>query len=623
VELFSGTLPDFTLEATTSQISTILSRAYSEYYGHEPPVGEVQAWNNSLVRLKDVLGESVDTDTGVILEYQLPASSLRLDAMILGRDVSGRPGSQIVELKQWVKCSPTDEDNLVVTFVAGKNRPVLHPSAQVARYEEYLKDSNSAFYGSDPVLLGSCAYLHNYHVLPSDPLTAKKFEDVIRGHPLFTADDFSRIAAWFRSSVGSGDGASLLARVQGAKLAPSKQLLRHVAAVLKGVPAYTLLDEQVVVYESVLVAARRAVRERTKGCIIVQGGPGTGKSVIALNLMADLSRSGVNARYATGSRAFTTTLRRIAGSRGESRFDYTLNYADKAENSIDAIIVDEAHRIRKTSALRFTRRADRSGLPQVEEILRAGRLIAFFIDDLQAVRPGEVGSKAYIADNARRLGIPITEFQLEVQFRCQGSDVFVSWLESLLGLSGSAPRVYHRDPEFDFRVLDSPNQLDDELRRRISEGWTARMTAGFCWSWSDPLPDGTLSPDVQIGDFSRAWNAKPDVGRLAKGIPRAPLWAYDPNGVNQIGCIYTAQGFEFDYVGVIVGPDLAWDTRLGHLVGVPGQSEDPALSASDPSAEELIRRAYRVLFSRGIKGCYVVCVEPSVRQQFEARLADR
>jgi hypothetical protein len=620
MELYSGSLTEFVGAATTNRIAANLVLAYSKWYGRPPPPSEIQSWDNSLVRLKDVLVSSVSTDSGVLLEYQLPLSSLRLDAMVTGVDGTGHARAEIVELKQWSKCTPTEEENLVITFVAHKNRPVLHPSAQVARYEQFLRDSNSAFYEVDPVFLGSCAYLHNYRRLDSDPLTTKKFEILVREHPLFMAADFSSAVNHFKSRVGGGGGLEVLKRVKSGAIAPSKQLLKHVAGVLKGIPDYTLLDEQVVVYESVLVAARKAIRERTKSCVLVRGGPGTGKSVIALNLLADLSKKGVNARYATGSKAFTTTLRRIVGPRAESRFDYTLNYAGKPENSVDTIIVDEAHRIRKSSALRYTPKSKQSGLPQVEEILRAGLLSVFFIDDLQAVRPGEVGSSPYIAENALRLGIPVTEFQLDVQFRCQGSDAFIGWIESVLGLRAGGSMNYHPEGGFDFRLFDSPDLMDLELRTKLSEGSTARMTAGFCWKWSDPRPDGTLPEDVQVGDFRRSWNAKPDVGRLAKGIPRAPLWAYDPNGASQVGCIYTAQGFEFDYVGVIIGPDLTVEKSDGRLIGDPKESEDPAISIKDPQADELIRRAYRVLLSRGIKGCYVSFVDPSVRRAFQSRI---
>jgi uncharacterized protein len=620
MELYQGSLPRFIMAARENKISASLSDAFLQWYGRAPGESQVRAWNNSLIRLKDVLESALDDDTGMLLEYELPLSNLRLDCMITGLSQSGIHSAEIVELKQWEACERTEEENLVVTWVDGKNRPVLHPSAQVARYQQFLKDGHSAFYGTDSIRVGSCSYLHNYRLKPSDPLLDIKFRSLIRDFPVYVATDFSKVQKRLHENVGGGKGMELLRRVRGSRIAPSKQFLRHVGRVLKGLSDYTLLDEQGVVYETVLTSTKRSLKSGTKSCIVVRGGPGTGKSVIAVNLMADLARAGFNARYATGSRAFTTTLRKIAGSRAGAQFDYTLSYAKFGENQVDVLLVDEAHRIRQTSTTRWTSKAKRTGIPQVEELLRAARVSVFFIDDLQAVRPDEIGTSSYIIEHARELAIPVTEFDLKVQFRCQGSDAFVRWLDGKLNLDPEAPLRYRSSPLFDLRIFDTPSQLESEIRTRVSEGFSARLTAGFCWHWSDPRPDGTLSEDVQIGDFKRPWNAKHDVGKLAKGIPRASLWAHDESGLNQIGCVYSAQGFEFDYVGVIVGPDLRAVAQPITLRGNPAGSEDPAIQRAGGSGAVLIARAYRILLSRGLKGCYVTFTEADAREAFEVGL---
>jgi len=620
MELYQGSLPSFVASTRENKITPQLSDAFAEWFGRPPEDSQIRAWNNSLIRLKDVLESALNPDTGVLLEYELPLSSLRLDCMVTGQSEAGVESAEIVELKQWETCSRTEEDNLVVTWLDGRNRPVLHPSAQVARYQQFLKDNHSAFYGPQPVQLASCSYLHNYRQRESDPIVDSKFRELLQRFPVYLATDFLRIQDRLHKSVGFGQGVGLLRRIRGSKAAPSKQFLRHVGKVLKGLPEYTLLDEQAVVYETVLNAARKSLKDRRKVCIVVRGGPGTGKSVIAINLMADLSRAGVNTRFATGSKAFTTTLRKIAGSRAGVQFGYTLSYANAKENQLDVLLVDEAHRIRKTSSTRFTPRTARSGLSQVEELLRAALVSVFFIDDLQAVRPDEIGTSSYILSHAQGLGVEVIEFDLKVQFRCQGSGAYVGWLDGVLGLSDSAPLKYRVSDVFDLRIFDTPSLLEREIQARTAEGFTARLTAGFCWPWSEPLTDGTLPNDVQIGDFSRPWNAKHDVGRLAKGIPRASLWAHEESGVNQIGCVYSAQGFEFDYIGVIVGPDLRKSESSTTLSGHPVASEDPAIERAGESAAVLIARAYRVLLSRGLKGCYVAFTEPETRKAFESGL---
>ena len=171
--------------------------------------------------------------------------------------------------------------------------------------------------------------------------------------------------------------------------------------------------------------------------------------------------------------------------------------------------------------------------------------------------------------------------------------------------SGTAARA------FDFRIVDSVEQLDAEIRTKADEGHSARLTAGFCWPWSNPEFDGTLVNDVKIGKWEMPWNAKPDAGRLADGVPPSHFWASDPNGINQVGCIYTAQGFEFDYVGVIWGRDLRWDPATESWIADRAESYDSVVKRSGDQFLDLVKRTYRVLLTRGVKGCYVYFAEAS------------
>lgn len=620
VRLYSGSSKSFIDDTTRNRISEILSSEFAKVYHRPPAPEERRAWTNSLVKVKDVLREGRLLDNGVLLEYQLPLSSCRLDCMITGTDSAVSPRAEIVELKQWDQCESVEEPNEVLTQVGHGRRMVPHPSVQVAGYHQWMLDMHSAFYGDDPIRLGSCAYLHNFERANAGPLLEAKFQQTLSDHPVFLAEDFDDLVDRLKERLGKGAGLSVLKRVERGPLRPSRKLMEHVSGMIRNKEAYQLLDDQLVAFDAISTAAKSVTGKAQKRAIIVKGGPGTGKSVVALNLMASLLDANLNARYATGSRAFTQSLRKAIGPRGAVQFDWTNSYSRAAPDSVDVIIVDEAHRIRLTSQSRFAPATARSGIPQVQEILKAARVSAFFIDDLQGVRPGEAGTAAYIRSNATELNIPVAEFELEIQFRCKGSDTFVTWVESLLGLNDRSPRTYAQSVDFDFRVVESPQKLEELIRQRSQESKTARIVAGFCWEWSDPNPDGTLKPDVSIGDFARPWNARSDSGRLAPGIPKETLWATDPRGVDQIGCIYTAQGFEFDYVGVIIGPDLRVDSRTGQLVGVRENSKDSSTRRAGERASELIRRAYRVLLSRGIEGCYVYFTDPETRRVFENRL---
>jgi len=621
MRLYSGTSEQFIEDTTQNQIADKMRSSFFDHFRYYPSPAEVSSWRNSLRAMSLVMLSSKLNDHGVLLEYQLPLTSKRLDFMVCGRDGEGKDRAVIVELKQWDKCSIAEGEREVTTFVGGANREVLHPAAQVNQYMLYLQDTHTAFYdGINPIGLNACAYLHNYRFVDDDVLFADKFSTLIESCPVFTEDDVNRLKSYLYSRLESGQGLEVLRRVEESKYRPSKKLMDHIGGVIKGKPEYILLDEQLVVYDKVLGIANQGFHNRKKTALIIKGGPGTGKSVIAINLMADLLLKGYNAHYATGSKAFTETLRKIIGTRGSVQFKYFNSYMRAEPDSVDVIISDEAHRIRKTSNSRFTKMDQRSVLPQIDELINASRVAVFFIDDDQIVRPDEIGSVSYIREAALRHDCNVFEYELEAQFRCSGSDAFVNWVNNTLGIKRTANVLWEGNEQFDFQIVDNPHLLERMILDKVDQGHTGRVTAGFCWPWSYPDGEGNLLDDVVIGDYRRPWDAKHDAKKLAKGIPPASLWAYDPNGIAQIGCVYTAQGFEFDYVGVIFGPDLRYDFDKNTWVGYKESSHDSVVKRSKDQFLDLVKNTYRVLLTRGMKGCYVHFMDKDTERFFRSRM---
>lgn len=290
-------------------------------------------------------------------------------------------------------------------------------------------------------------------------------------------------------------------------------------------------------------------------------------------------------------------------------------------NTLDVLICDEAHRIRSSSNSRFTRKDSRSERRQIEELLDACQVLVLFIDDYQIVRPNEIGSVQYVRDFvATRSDVDIHTYKLKVQFRCAGSESFINWVNNTLGIVDTTTTMLEPTSEFDFRICDTPEEMGSLIRDRAKEGSTARMMAGFCWPWSKPTPDGDLVEDVVIGGWKHPWNARPEAGRLKPGIPSASLWAHDQAGINQIGCIYSAQGFEFDYAGVIIGPDLTYDFDTESWKGHPSKSWDTALRSTKETYMEYAKNLYRVLLTRGMKGCYVYFVDKETERFVRSRI---
>jgi DUF2075 family protein len=628
MRLYSGTSVQFVEDAYQGQIAEKLRNAFFDYFRYNPSHAEVSSWKNSLRAMSQVIEHSKLMDQGIILEYKLPLSSRRLDCMICGKDHDREDHAVIVELKQWEKCQESDsEREMISTWLGKKEREVLHPSAQAGQYKRYLQDVQTIFYDNaedgspkDFVRLDACCYLHNYNYYFEDPLFAPKFRQVIEDCPIFTADSVRELGDFLIPRLERGDGIEVLRRVEQSKYRPSKKLMDHVGEIIRGKPEFVLLDEQLVVYDKVLSFAKKGFHDKQKVVLIVEGGPGTGKSAIAINLMADLSLQGYNVQYATGSRAFTETLRKKVGSRAAAQVKYFNSYMDAQDNEIDILIADESHRIRMTSYSLYTPRAKRKDVPQIEELVSAAKVSVFFIDDKQVVRPGEIGSRDYIKNYAEKRGCKIFEYTLDVQFRCAGSEAFVNWIENTLQVAKTADVMWNRSQqEFDFKIMESPDELEHAIREKATQGNKARMIAGFCWKWSDPKPDGTLADDVVIGNFRRPWNAKPGKGKLAKGIPESNLWAEDTNGLDQIGCVYSMQGFECDYSGVIFGPDLRYDFDSGSWQGHPEASFDKPVKRAGGDFGKLMQNTYRVLLSRAMKGCYVYFTDKETERFFRSR----
>ena len=615
MKLYAGTTEQFRADAQQHRIAEKLRAEYTTQIGHRPPANEVASWQNSLTALALLVDQAELNDHGVILEYQLGNTSRRLDAMLTGHAATSAENAVVVELKQWsgANIGPSNADNCVELYVGKQVRRVLHPSVQVGGYQQWLLDNHSVFYETDAVALTAVSFLHNFQFDPANELWSERHTEALHRNPLFTGDQSVELAELLNHHLSAGEGATVMSRVLESTYRPSRKLLEHTAAMIAAQSDFVLLDEQRVAFESVLAEARDGYHDAKKSVVLVQGGPGTGKSIIALHLVGELAKRGYNAMHATGSKAFTENMRRVVGSRaGQSQFRYFNQFGNAEPNDVDVLILDEAHRLRDTSASRFTPKAKRTDIPQVDELIQAAKTTVFFIDDNQVVRPNEVGSTQLILEAAERNHADVSTFELETQFRLAGSKAFLQWVDGMLGITPESANPTW-DPEketFDFRIVDSVEQLDALIRSKADEGHAARLTAGFCWPWSNPEPDGTLVNDVKVGAWQMPWNAKPDAGRLAPGIPPSNYWASDPNGINQIGCVYTAQGFEFDYVGVIWGRDLRWDPATKTWIGDSSESYDSIVKRSGDRFTDLVKRTYRVLLTRGLKGCYVYFQDP-------------
>lgn len=592
--------------------------------GHTASAAERRSWARSLPVLRQDLMSAGLGDVELLIEYRLPLTSKRADVVLAGvHPRTGDPSFVIVELKQWSEATSVEDNERLVRVPQYGHRGVLHPALQVGDYCSYLADFNG-FLSSNTHSLAGAAYLHNATEAGVSDLFALPPGDA--SGRVFTGQGRGSFVDFLKQHLAPIDGADVADALLHGRIAPSKKLLSVAADEVRDREQFVLLDEQREAYEHVLRAIDRARRSAQKTAVIVSGGPGSGKSVIALSLLGALARSGREVLHATGSRSFTQTLRKVAGHRKrnvQNLFQYFNSFMAAEPNDLDCLILDEAHRIRETSVNRFTKRELRTELrPQVNELLQAANVPVFLLDQHQVVRPGEMGTAPDITAHAEALGMDVEHIVLDDQFRCGGSQLYVEWVLQLLGLSGEGPVQWTGDADFSVRVATSPTELENALDMREGGGATARMAAGYCWPWSDPTPEGDLVSDVQIGTWSRPWNLKGDRG--VGGAPPSSLWASDPAGFGQVGCIYTAQGFEYDHAGVIIGPDFVW--RSGRWVAQRSENRDPDFRntkrVSDERFDELVRNVYKVLLTRGMQSVTIHCVDPETNAMLKSLVRD-
>ena len=402
VKLYTGTIEQFNQDVLRNEMPNKLQKAYEAYYYRMANPREVQSWTNSLQFMKNAVEYASLKEDMIVVEYELPYSNQRIDCMLFGRGPAGGENVVLMELKQWSKAEECDVENNVVTFVGGANRMEAHPSYQVGGYHMYLRDFVEAFEKAPTLSLSSACYCHNYP--RSDAvLFDDRFAKILLEFPLFAREDLGSLADYLRARLAGGGGQPILERFTSSRVAPSKKLLVHARDMIEGQHVFNLLEEQIAAYNTIVDRAKKSAKLGKKSVIIVRGGPGTGKSAIALNVIAELLSKRIAVYHATGSASFTTTLRRVVGQRASPLFKYFNSFSTYEENQIDVLVCDEAHRIRKTSNSRYTRKEARSDVPQVEELLRAAKVTIFFIDDHQVVRPEEIGSAELIREAARRV----------------------------------------------------------------------------------------------------------------------------------------------------------------------------------------------------------------------------
>ena len=577
---------------------------------------EFMSWMNSMQYMYKVMEDkNIPDESMIAIEYRIPNSNKRVDFIISGEDEKGRESAVVIELKQWQQLKKVESKEAIVqTHLQGRMVETTHPSYQAWSYVSMIEDYNEDV-RKYKINLKPCAYLHNYRLHEQDDLTDQCYEYYIDKAPVFTRGDTEKLARFITKYIKKGNP-DVLYHIDHGRIVPSKSLQDSLSSMLKGNKEFTLIDDQKVVFEKALEIAKNYTRR--KQVYIIHGGPGTGKTVLAINMLVAILNMDQNVMYVTKNAAPREVYRKKL-TEGKYRKAYIDNlfkgsgsFTEAVKDDFDCLIVDEAHRLNEKSGM-----FQNLGENQVKEIINAAKTSIFFVDDFQMVTTKDIGSTLEIKKWCNYYQADVYEDTLISQFRCNGSDSYLSWIDNVLDINPEATDEF--DFDYDIRICDSPQEVRNLIVEKNKINNKSRMVAGYCWNWIRDGKNNSDIHDIEIGDFGMSWN-----------LGSSSTWAIDPESVNEIGCIHTCQGLEFDYVGVIIGEDLRYedkiitdftkrartDQSIKGLKGLYKKNKDEALKTAD----RIIKNTYRTLLTRGQKGCYIYCVDDKLKEYLKKRL---
>lgn len=582
-------------------------RQFVERISWRPPNdAEVASWATSIPAMQRLLDDPRLHGLVVLLEAVLPRGLGRVDCVLLGSDPQGSSSIIVLELKAWSDAkkarAPSD---MLMPLPPGRKGPEVkaHPSLQALGYRTHLKDLLVACHDETSVTVSAAAWLYNALSCARAPFNDASFGEIQRSAPAYGASQIADLRSHLLSLAPSKPNSTFLQRLDTSEIRPSRSLMERFTSRLADFAGFDLTDDQIEAYHRIV----NAYDANERRVIIVKGGPGTGKTVLGLHLLQEFYKRNMGALYFACSQAIINSYKTAFQ---ESRSVFA-NTATLGRSNVPVQIIDEAHRLR-----------DRK---QIKKAIESAMLSVFLIDDRQIILPGDIpGSRAITETAASLCPRKAVILDLTGEKRC-GSEVYLRWIDAALGIHPiSRPRVAS---SYRFEIVDSPHDLECKLRESGSD-W--RITAGVCWPRSSPTASGELVDDVAIPEFGfhRPWSG--DHKKLLDSrLYRAALcWATEPEAQRYIGNVYTAQSFEFDYVGVIFGNDLVVRERrwIADLDRHPKTDvrfySDGAACKRPARSRDCLQNIYRVLLTRGRKGCFVFFQDAETRSHFAQMLAD-
>ena len=500
--VYQSTKEGFLNDVLSNDIDTIIHNSYFEHLGRYTSHNEVLSWSNSMMYMNTIISDiDIPTDVGISIEFQIPLTCKRIDFIITGLNQDKKEHVLIIELKQWTSAQLTEKDAIVKTRFQFGESETAHPSYQAWSYAAMIENYNQTVQ-EENIYLIPCAYLHNY--APDNVITNPFYKEHIAKAPVFLKPDALKLRDFIKRYIKYGDDRDILYKIENGRIRPSKQLADSLVSMLNGNQEFIMIDDQKIVFETAVSMSKLASNEK-KQVLIVEGGPGTGKSVVAINLLVELTKLGLVAKYISKNAAPRAVYSaKLIGSIKKTvinnLFGGTGAFIDTTANLFDALIVDEAHRLNEKSGL-----YQNYGENQVLEIIEATKFSIFFIDDDQRIHIKDIGNKAQIETWAKSKNASVKLLKLNSQFRCNGSDGYLAWLDNALQIRETANILLSQE-DFEFNIFSNPNELRKSIIEKNKHNNKSRLVAGYCWDWKSKNESSTNDVVIPEFNFEMKWN---------------------------------------------------------------------------------------------------------------------
>jgi len=398
--------------------------------------------------------------------------------------------------------------------------------------------------------------------------------------------------------------------------------------------------------QSAIVELLEGLKEN-RATVFIKGGAGTGKTILAIYVMKMLCTPLNNVSLTELDDSFSRvvypliieiqkrfkdpaseialvvpmtslrgTLRKVFRSIENLSGKMVIGPTDLQHKKYALLIIDEAHRLKKrknitnykshdnvNKALKFPSNSTEYDGDELDWILKQSKSRIFFYDGKQSIRPSDIADEKFgsILNQEATL-----QLELKSQVRSLGGDLYTSFVDDLLH-GNLEPGQQFRSDHYEIAMVDTIAELKKKIEKLDSKLGLSRLAAGFAWEWKSKPRHKRHLYDIELEGISLRWNST------------NKDWINSANAIQEVGCIHTTQGYDLNYIGIIFGEEIGYDPIKKEII-VRKEKYMDQNGRNGTDLEDLksyIINIYQTLLLRGIKGTFIYCCDPYLKDYFK------